>query len=387
MDRRKFLKTGGGSILLYSTGQAAVIADANAGQQDHYPPVNIIINDNYTSPAAYSSTAYQTSLKKAVLEFLEKTFENRTVMFWNKRFDQVNFEKRIKNIIFWVVRAVEKYQKDYPLDPAWIMAQIMKESYFNEFAISPSFAAGICQFMPSTAKAYNMQCAGTITKHLYSPYKSVKFAARMHDAKEEIKNRSEFKKKNSPKIDKEMGRLFAKLSHDKHIVDGFIKKIKNLIEYINSSVQKDLQILEVFLEMVGSKDRGYYYAAKEYMAFLDELNKYDTQIKQYKADFREYLHENLKGRSIFNDDDVKFLIGFDERFTYKKPIDAMVKEMTSRLRSRNGDILTAGISYNAGPKATYDEKNRFGRIPMIRESLDYIHDILIYHFEITRRMV
>ena len=42
------------------------------------------------------------------------------------------------------------------MSPALLAAQLMAESNFNPFAVSPAGASGIAQFMPATAAAYGL---------------------------------------------------------------------------------------------------------------------------------------------------------------------------------------------------------------------------------------
>ena len=92
-------------------------------------------------------------LERAVLDFLKTNYSGMSLQFWEQPFEQIDFEKRLTNIIYWVNKAVKHHESLYPVDPIWVLSQIKAESLFCEFALSPAMAAGLCQFMPYTARA------------------------------------------------------------------------------------------------------------------------------------------------------------------------------------------------------------------------------------------
>jgi hypothetical protein len=232
----------------------------------------------------------------------------------------------------------------------WILAQIMKESYFNEFAVSRSLAVGVCQFILQTAKAHDMLCGGERQEHFSYPHQMPEFAGKAHEY---------YKIRN------------AKRNHRR-----------------NNRPARQF-ILEEALQIIysGGTD-DYRQEAGEYLFYLDKLKEYDEKMRQAQESYRTYLLVNVEGKDIFSESDLEFILSFDERFSYKKPIFAMVEMMTRGLRARNGNILAATIGYNAGLNSTIDDGmyKPYGKIPAIEESTTYLSHVLINHYEITRRI-
>jgi soluble lytic murein transglycosylase-like protein len=101
------------------------------------------------------------------------------------------------------------------------------------------------------------------------------------------------------------------------------------------------------------------------------------------------LQANYENRSIFNDQDVRFFYRFDQRVTYRKPIQGMIQIMAENLRARSGNILAATAAYNAGLSQTYTGRSGyqpFGRIPPFQETVAYLSRIVVNHHEIAKRI-
>jgi soluble lytic murein transglycosylase-like protein len=129
--------------------------------------------------------------------------------------------------------------------------------------------------------------------------------------------------------------------------------------------------------------------ARAYLQALDEADRLYQAIGQARDNYRGFLQANFEGRSIFNRNDLRFLSDFDERVLYAKPISAMTRIMARHLKARNGNILAATAGYNAGLGRTrYRSRiyDRYGRIPAIEETVNYVSRILIKHHELLQRL-
>jgi predicted transcriptional regulator len=350
LKRRFFLKGIGGAFLLSLTDLQALLANQSNTITINNTPVNIIIPREFDPLKRFSESDYQFRLTHATLSALEENFSDRVMPVWGKYFNEVNLEKRITNIIFWIRDAIEANRKIYPVDPVWILAQIMKESYFNEFAVSRSLAVGVCQFILRTAKAHDMLCAGERQEHFSYPYQMPELAGK--------------------------AREYYQIRDARRKYRGNKRPLKQF------TLEETLQII-----YSGKKD-NYRKEAGEYLSYLDKLKDYEKQMRQVQENYRTYLLANVEGKDIFNGRDLQFILSFDERFTYKKPILAMVEMMARGLRARNGNILAATIGYNAGLNSTIDDGmyKPYGKIPAIEETTTYLSHVLINHYEISRRI-
>lgn len=348
-SRRYFLSGLGGTIALSLLDIRSVVAGEMMSSVK-YSPVNVIIPRQYKPAFNYADPNFQYRLKRATLENLQQHFSSKPMPVWDKPFHQVDMEKRIDNIIFWLIKAVNIHQDIYPVDPIWLMALMMKESYFYEFAISSALAAGICQFVQPTAKEYDMRCAGTDTSHHQRPYRKTEFANRANEYYQIRRQRRNYIRKQRP------AKTFE--------------------------LEEALEIIQSGNIAAHLKD------VKKYLAYIRQRDAFSEQELQLRRDFQDYLRENLKGKDIFNRKDLNFILQFDERFTYKKPILAMTKMIARALRSRNGNILAASIGYNAGLSRTraFGRYEPYGKIPHIKQSTTYLSHILINHHEIITRM-
>ncbi len=349
-SRRVFLKTAGNACLLSLADLRTLLADQSLSHKSAPSLVNIIIPRNYTPPIGSSKKNYSYKLTNATLTVLKDNFTHTPMPVWRKTYSEIDFEKRVTNIVYWVMEAISRHQKIYPLDPAWIVAQIMKESYFYEFAISQALAVGICQFIQPTAQEYNMLCAGEKSAHRYPPYKLGEFAEKAREYYRLREERSNFRRSEKPR------------------------------QELN---------LEEALHIIHTADTsGFRKTAGEQLNYMEKLREFDEKVLQTREDYREYLLANLENRNIFDDNDLSFILNFDERVTYKKPVFAMVEMVAKGLRARSGNILAAAAGYNAGLYSTLDDGmyKPYGRIPPIEQSTTYLSHVLINYYEICKRL-
>lgn len=289
-------------------------------------------------------------LTRAVLDVLETYYSGMTLQFWNKPFEAIDFEKRITNIVYWVDLAVRQSDAAYHVDPAWVMSQIMAESLFCELAISKSMAAGICQLMPSTAtQDFKMVIAGSQKKHFLPPYIKLELANSLSEYQRRLKEKTAYRK--STKADATF----------------------NLNKALNWLAE-------------GREGRNF---AKLQLNRREVLQDYDQKIKQAKNDYVTFINANidkLGQKDIF--ENPSFFVEFDERFTYKKPIFAMVHMLANALRVRNGNMLAAAAAYNAGLSRTWTSEalyTKYGQLPNYSETSRYLSRIIANYEEISRR--
>jgi hypothetical protein len=344
LDRRTVLAAlAGGAVLgpLAGAGEAVAAPGKRGGQ------VNVVIPRNYNPMAGTSRQALRSKLSKATLGFVHKAYRGRTMPIWGKRPNAVDLEKRVYNLTYWVLRGIEEHGRIYPVDPAWVMAQMLAESFFYEFAISWAFAVGPCQFIPETAKRYGMRVAGG------SPKASLKFA------KAELAGR-----------------------HGDYVA---LRQEWRALRNKNRRFRDDEVVGELIQAVIEGRDVR---DAEAYLAYQQDLARLDSELDQARDDYTEYLKANFEGRDIFRKADITFLRSFDERVTYKKPCSAMVKMLAQGLKARNGNMLAAAAAYNAGLGRTSAPGcyQPYGRIPAIEETVTYISRIVVNHHEIVRHM-
>jgi len=269
---------------------------------------------------------------------------------WKRPPEDVDLEKRISNIVYWILHFVRKHAAIHYVDPSWMMALIMEESFFYEYALSSTFAAGICQFTLKTADGFGMVSPDTSRiddSRLSQP-----------DKAGALDRMREFKKRRNA----------LKSAHRKLFFN------------------KD----ELLKECLGAHARGESLAGAEGMLnALQEKASLDQSVQGARNEYMEFLRSNYEGKNIFNQSDLDFFLRFDERVTYKKPIDAMVKMFARYLRARNGNVLVATAGYNAGlsrtyyPRAVYEP---YGRIPNYDQTVSYVSKIVVNHHQIVQRL-
>ena len=293
---------------------------------------------------------FEYRLGTAVLDVLEEWYGQGNLPVWGRTLPEIDMHKRVVNIVYWVMHSIPSQEKVYPVDPVWIMAQIMEESCFYEFAVSWAFAVGICQFMSATARSVGMIC----------PENSSLSASGL----------------KRPDLALSLNKLQKLQNQRRELIDSDPKLFQN--------TQAKLE------ELLKSLAAGETYDhAQRDVSRLERLDQLDKEIAEARSEYRTFLQANYAGRSIFDSRDVEFFYRFDQRVTYKKPIQGMVKIMAQNLRARGGNLLAATAAYNAGLSRTYTNRAQYetyGRMPPFRETVAYLSRIVVNHHEIARRM-
>lgn len=300
--------------------------------------------------ARISTPGFDATLARAVLNFLFDTYPTANLPVWKLPLSRIDMHVRVTEIARHVVQAAISHAAIHPVDPCWIMGQIMAESFFYEFAVSSALAVGPCQFIAPTARTYGLVCADA---HKLPPG-----VARKPELEPEFERAAQLRTRTRT-LRRENSTLFSSPS-------------KTLRAILNTLA-------------AGKPVTN----AKAYLTTLQSMEKLQSEYSQARDNARQYLQENFAGRSIFNPQDVVFLEKFDQRVLYEHSIGAMVRMMAENLRARNGNILAATAGYNAGPGNTSYPSGvyaSFGRIPNFGETVDYVSKIVINHYEITRRL-
>jgi len=298
------------------------------------------------------SSSERFKLTRSVLDVLETYYKGITLQFWNLPFEKIDFEKRIINIVYWVDQAIRQNKGEYYVDPAWVMSQIMAESLFCELAISKSLAAGICQIMPNTATLdFNMVIAGSKKSHYMPPYQRLELADSLSEYKRRVKEKSSYRKSTKTDATFNLNKALQWLA------EGKSGQEKALLQQNRNEVLRD----------------------------------YDKKIKLAKEGYVTYINANIDAlghRDIFGKQ--SFFVKFDERFTYKKPIFAMVDMLANALRVRNGNMLAAAAAYNAGLSRTWTNEvlyTQYGQLPNYSETSRYLSRIIANYEEISLRFL
>ncbi len=340
MGKRNFLKTIIASSLLPIVGAGEVKAE----EINSCSPINIIISKDY-APSLGAPDQYR--LIRATLNFLEENYRVGNLPIWRRKFKEINLEKRLVRIVDWIARGIQKHKDIYPVDPVWIVAQMMLESFFYEFTISSALAVGVCQFIQPTAHEFGLLCAGDLPEHSKTPYLLPEYANEVSGYYKLKKEKRKYRKEHRPaKLDlKECLEIIAKNECDKNMEQ-----------------------------------------ARRILNYEKKLAEFDKKRVESRKKYKEYLLANLKNKNVL--DDASFLEQLDERLTYRKSIPAMVKMIAKNLRARNGNILAAAAGYQAGLSRTRDEGfyKAYGKIPNIQSTVDYLSHIIIVHKEITKRI-
>lgn len=344
--RRDFLQRCGSGLLLPTVTPVALAQQDTA--ECLSTPINVIVPRDYQFASTANKDAdYEYRLKRAVLKVIADHYRGKMLPVWGKKYEEVKLEKRLSNITYWVLRSVREHASIYPIDPAWLLAQIMAESFFYEFAVSPALAVGICQITQPTAEDYGLLCAGSRDEHARPPYKLPELAGKGRVYYELRRERRQFRRKKPAHL---------------------------------------LSLEDALAELVADERTADPSLVVEQLHYMRELKKLDQRRYEARDSFRNYLKANLQDRDIFDETDVAFLLGFDQRFTYRAPIAVMAKIMARALRARNGNILAATAGYNAGLGNTRADGlyAPYGRIPEFGETITYISKVLINYQEIVR---
>ncbi len=337
LHKRNFIKAVAASSFL----PAFAATELKAEQINSSGRVNIVLSRDY-APSLTPRDKYR--LVCATIDFIKKKYHNRNLPVWGKRFEEIDLEKRVESIVEWIATGIEKYRDIYPVDPVWLVAQIMIESFFYEFTVSSALAAGVCQFIKPTAHEYGMLCASDLPEHSKSPYKLIEYAGEADRYYQLLKNKRRYRRHSRP------GKL---------------------------TFQECLEII------AQNKCSGKMKHAGQYLQYEKKLDEFDKKMKTAKNRYREYIRANTKDKNIFRD--AAFFEQFDERLTHSKSVPAMVKMMARNLRARNGNILAAAAGYQAGLSRTRDTGvyKTYGRIPYIQSSVYYLSHIIVVHNEIS----
>lgn len=350
MKRREFGKGLIGAAALSALPQIPNNPPLARQNRHTLSPINVIIPSDYALPDANTVSDFPFRLTRATMEFLETSYRGQTVPIWYRQYEEIDFEKRVSNIAFWIMQGVQRYRSIHPVEPAWVMAQIMHESYFYEFAVSTSLAVGICQFVSRTAHEFDMLCAGDRPEHGGAGYKLPELFGMEREYFEQLRQKRGFMRANRLRDD---------------------LNFETLIEAVAAGTAE-----------VWKAD------AEKYLLNKVRLKAYDEQIRQARDDYIQFIRANVDGRDIFDDRDLEFLLQFDERVTYKKPIFGMVQMLARALRARNGYIIAAAAGYNAGLSTTLADGlfRPYGKIPNFEETVTYLSRVFVLHHEIAKRL-
>lgn len=164
------------------------------------------------------------------------------------------------------------------------------------------------------------------------------------------------------------------------------KRDKLISENKELFVNKEKLLEETLTALVQGKDVA---EASKYLQALKQIKVLDKKILESRNNYRDFLKANYQDKSIFDQKDLSFLLKFDERVTYHKPIFAMIQMLGENLRAKSGNILVATAGYNAGLSRTYlggHIYSNYGRIPSYEETTKYISRIIANYSEIVKRM-
>ncbi len=345
INRRDFLLAGSG--IAVSTLSLNTIALDNTPTSGHNTSLSFLI-DRGTSFELSDND--RVKLERAVYDFMKTHYSGMSLQFWQQPFEQIDFENRLTNIIYWINKAVKHHESLYPVDPIWVLSQIKAESLFCEFALSRSLAAGLCQFMPYTARAgHQMIVAGDLPAHHNPPYKKPELAGSLQQ------------------------------------YDALIKKRNNFIKNNRSTKFFNLEKALTFMAQGQEAPEE----AQNQLDYIAEISEINSSIAEAKKNYVDYLETNiteLGKRDLFGQ--TEFFSRFDERLTYQKPIFAMVKMLANALRVRSGNILSASAAYNAGLSKTWTNQpiyTQYGLMPAYEETSLYVSKIVANYEEISQR--
>ena len=347
MNRRNVIKAALAPLLL-----PLLRGDALAAPLSDVSEIRVIqTKDPARTVDRVSAPGYAHALAQAVLGFVIEGYPKGNLPVWKKPLSQVDLHTRIPRICEHVVQGVIRHAPIHPVDPCWIMGQMMAESFFCEFAVSSALAVGPCQFMAATARGYGMVCADE------------------HGQPQGFARRSELEGEFD-RMSEERSRMRALRREHSDLFNNPAKVLRDLL---------NAQAAGRPLKSAGS-----------YTLALDTMELLRARYVQARDNCREYLEDNFRDRSIFAPNDVTFLEKFDQRVLYPYCVDAMVRMMAENLRARSGNILSATAGYNAGLGNTVysgsDIYEPYGRLPNFSETVTYVSRILVNHHEISSRM-
>ncbi|MDO8656249.1 MAG: transglycosylase SLT domain-containing protein, partial [Nanoarchaeota archaeon] len=255
-----------------------------------------------------------------------------------KFLSEVDLEKRLRYGIHSLCEEIRTQRA--PLDPAWLVAMVFAESFFNEFAISPALAVGVSQFIAPTGRGYGLRCGETLGP-LLAP-----------DAGQE--------------------KRYWELNGQRRALP--------IVQHFTLE-----QALQGLIESTTKQEKK---KAQEQLAYLQQREGLRQEMQGAGSRFMNYLRANMQGRDIFNSGDRYFLVQLDDRLTPHTALPAMVRLMAENLRQCKGNILVATAAYNAGLQSTQDEGpyECYGRIPANRETTLYVSRILVNYSLMKEKM-
>jgi hypothetical protein len=326
--------------------------EARAKAADYARPLTFIMpRDHDPIPRGISTEAFAGRIGRAVLGYIDDAYGARKLPIWGEPAANINLHKRLNNIAYWAIVGAREHESIHPVDPVWVMAQTMSESFFHEFAISYAFAVGVCQFIDPTAKSYDMVTAGSRPEHAKPPYEHPELAGSYVKYREVRSELRDLRREHYQRFDKDKTAW-----------------LERALEAATTGARVD--------------------GAGEYLAYLRRAEELNAELERHRADFKRYLRANFAGRSIFDAEDIDFLRSFDERTTYRKPLPAMVHMLASGLKARGGYILAAASGFHAGLSNTRERGvyESYGCIPPFESTVSYISRVAINHHEIASRM-
>ena len=151
-SRREFLgwlSAAAGAVAVGSSLDSRV---AQAADLDPNNPINVIIPKDFQPDVSEEA---QGKVVRATLDFMEDLYgSSGKVFLWGKKFNQIDFEKRLKWIATWTAVGIEANADVYPVDMPLFFRLMLRESQFYEFAVSDALAVGPCQFIFPTAREF-----------------------------------------------------------------------------------------------------------------------------------------------------------------------------------------------------------------------------------------
>jgi membrane-bound lytic murein transglycosylase F len=210
----------------------------------------------------------------------EKKLRQQQVEEFRRKYLPANFSDQIKKYL----PRIRKYAKWYGLDWRLIIAQILKESYFKENALSHMGAVGLMQIMPRTAREITRELdiayitkdpRENITAGIYHLYKQLQ-----HFPEADADNRL-------------MLALAAYNCGPARIFDAQdIARFKKLDPNSWEAVKQCLPLLtteywSLHLEVweQGTPNFGYFYGYEQTIDYVDDImNKYSILEQMYKLD-------------------------------------------------------------------------------------------------------
>lgn len=290
-------------------------------------------------------------LAQATYDFVATAYATGNLPLWKKPLSQVDLFARMRLAAETMLPAIAANAEVYPVDPAWLMGQILAESFFDEFAISSSLAVGMCQFIRTTAKEYGMVCADA--PQITTELREAQWQGEALHA--------ESLRAQARKVCQDNQDLFAQPE----------RALRQLVALMEKNAPS---------------------ASHTIRQWRNTWKRYDALLADYRAarrNFAAYLQANFEGRSIFNAEDETFLAAFDQRTLPRFAVPAMVRMMARHLRARGGNILAATAGYNAGLTTTTYQPPlyaTYGRVPSFEETVNYVSKIAIHHHEIRLRL-